>query len=168
MKHIYKVLPSMIIFALLSGTHSYAQEQKHGLTWYNDINKVCELSKQTKKPVFAFFTGSDWCGWCHRLEANVFDKASFQEWAKANVILFEVDFPRMKKLPDALAKQNSDLQQIFKIQGYPTVWMFTLDRDNTTGNFSITPMGSFGYPQSEPGKEDIAFLESANKVLHNK
>lgn len=161
---------SVILITLLSvvGKSVMAQEVKHGLTWYTDVNKVYEISQKTKKPVFAFFTGSDWCGWCHRLEANVFDKPEFQAWAKKNVIMLELDFPRKKQLPEELAQQNAGLQQFFNVQGYPTVWIFDIDKDKTTEKFNISAHGSLGYPRSEPGKEEIAFLKNANDVLKNR
>ena len=158
-----------IIFVSLSMSQSlHAQEVKNGLTWYTDVNKAGELSNKTKKPIFAFFTGSDWCGWCHRMQQNVFDKTSFKEWAKKNVILLELDFPRNKKLPDELAQQNSGMQNAFKVQGFPTVWLFFMNKDAATNNISINALGSLGYPQSEAGKEDVAFLENANKILTSK
>lgn len=145
-----------------------AQEVKNGLTWYTDINQAHKVSEKSKKPVFAFFTGSDWCGWCHRLQANVFDKPGFKEWAKKNVILLELDFPRKKKLSDEQMQQNGGLQQFFSVQGYPTVWMFNIAKDNATGKFNISALGSLGYPQSAPGKEEEAFLATANQILANK
>jgi len=146
----------------------HAQEIKNGLTWYTSVNQVYQISKQTQKPVFAFFTGSDWCGWCHKLQAAVFDKQGFKDWAKKNVILLEVDFPRNKQLPDTLAQQNNGLQQFFQVQGFPTVWIFDMDRDKTTNKFNISALGSLGYPRSEAGKEEASFLESANAILKNK
>lgn len=146
-----------------------AQHQKHGLTWYDDINKVYELSTKSKKPVFAFFTGSDWCGWCHKLERAVFEKPGFQKWAKENVILMEVDFPRRKEQPQKLMEQNQGLQNFFQVQGYPTIWVFNMGRDSTNGNFNITPLGNLGYPAgSAPGEEEKMFLGNVNKILNNK
>lgn len=143
-----------------------AQEVKNGLTWYTDINKVYELSNKTKKPVFAFFTGSDWCGWCKRLQRNVFEKPEFKKWVDKNVILLELDFPRNKELPEELVKQNNSLQQFFEVRGYPTVWMFFMNKENEKMN--ISPLGSLGYPQSQPGQEVTAFLTNANEILKNK
>ncbi|MBS1585711.1 MAG: thioredoxin family protein [Bacteroidetes bacterium] len=154
-----------VTFAL---QHAAAQEQKDGLTWYTDVKQVYDVSTKTKKPVFAFFTGSDWCGWCHRLQANVFSKQGFKDWAKKNVILLELDFPRNKKLPDALVKQNDDLQRFFNVQGFPTIWMFNMTKDKKTDKFSIAALGSLGYPSCEPGKEETTFLANATQVLNNK
>jgi len=163
----FRNLLFMAFAVLFFSQNLNAQEVKHGLTWYTDINKVYELSTQTKKPIFAFFTGSDWCGWCHRLEANVFDKAKFQAWAKNSVILLELDYPRNKKLPEELAKQNEGLQQFFQVQGYPTIWLFNMSKD-AAGKFNIAPFGSLGYPEAERGKEEEKFLENVVAILKNK
>ena len=42
--------------------------QQGDLTWHTDVNQAIEISIAEKKPLFMFFTGSDWCGWCIRLQ----------------------------------------------------------------------------------------------------
>jgi protein disulfide-isomerase len=165
MKFLYFILIACFCCANLSVK---AQETKNGLTWYTDVNQVYELSTKSNKPIFAFFTGSDWCGWCHRLEAAVFDKPGFKEWANKNVILLMLDFPRNKQLPEALAKQNGELQSFFHVQGYPTIWLFTMNKDVTNNRFNITALGSLGYPDSKPGHEETAFIANADNILKNK
>ena len=167
MTRFYKAIFTAMIVILFSNSYTQAQEKKDGLEWYTDITQIAKLSKETNKPVFGFFTGSDWCGWCHKLEADVISKPGFKEWAKKNVILMELDFPRMKQLPEELAKQNSSLQQFFHVQGYPTVWIFNITQDSAT-RFNILPKGSLGYPAGNPGREEKAFLHTADSILHRK
>lgn len=139
------------------------------LVWYNDFFKAQEISKSSKKPIFAFFTGSDWCGWCHKLQREVFAKPAFKEWAQKNVVLLELDFPRYKQLPAEIAQQNQSLQQQFQVQGYPTIWMFFANQDAKTKQVNLAPMGSLGYPAgAEKGKEEVKFLADANAILANK
>jgi thioredoxin-related protein len=163
-----KLFIASIILVLFACSAVSAQEVKDGLTWYTDVNKAYEVSQKSNKPVFAFFTGSDWCGWCHRLQRNVFAKQGFKDWAKKNVILLELDFPRKKELPQAIMEQNNGLQQFFGVQGFPTIWIFTMAKDQTTNKFNIAALGQLGYPQSEPGKEEVTFLANADQVLKNK
>jgi thioredoxin-related protein len=140
---------------------------KDGLEWYTDITKAQEVSSTTQKPIFAFFTGSDWCGWCHKLQREVFAKPEFKEWAKKNVILVELDFPRNKQLPPQIMEQNNSLQEKFQVQGFPTIWIFFLDK--TTSGYNIVPFGSLGYPSgATPGKEEVKFLSNANEVMLKK
>ncbi len=167
-------MKSIIFFTLFllgaqfSGLAQTATSEVKGLEWHTDLEKARELSDATNKPIFGFFTGSDWCGWCRKLQSDVFEKEVFVEWAKKNVILLELDFPRRKQLPTELVQQNQSLQQAFNIKGYPTIWLFYVVEDQTTRNLSLTALGSLGYPQgSEPGKEALKFLDDAKLVLAN-
>ncbi|MFN0214153.1 MAG: thioredoxin family protein [Saprospiraceae bacterium] len=165
-------MKSTLFFALFFlgfqffGTAQTAATHTNSLNWFTDLTKARELSDATKKPIFGFFTGSDWCGWCRKLQSDVFEKNAFVEWAKKNVVLLELDFPRRKQLPAELAQQNQALQQAFKISGYPTIWLFYVTEDKATNNLSLTALGSLGYPQgAEMGKEENKFLSDANLIL---
>lgn len=141
-------------------------EKRGELTWYTNVMEARELSEKTKKPIFAFFTGSDWCGWCHKLQRTVFAKKEFIDWAKKNVILLELDFPRGKAQSAELQQQNAELQQVFQVRGYPTIWMFYLTKDDATQKLNVNALGNLGYPQgAEVGKEEVKFLQDANALL---
>jgi protein disulfide-isomerase len=77
-----------------------------------------------------FFTGSDWCGWCIRLQREVFQKPEFEPWAKENVVLVDLDFPSKKKQDPKIKEQNQKLQKQFGIRGYPTVVFVTPVKEN--------------------------------------
>jgi len=161
-----------VIILLLWANIAFAQPAESGekgLTWQADVNKAYDLSQATHKPIFAFFTGSDWCGWCHKLQREVFNKPAFITWANKNVVLLELDFPRNKQLPEAIVQQNQSLQQFFQVTGYPTIWMFNLSKDASTNQMMVSALGSLGYPAgAENGREEVKFLENANAVLANK
>lgn len=116
----------------------------HAEGWLVDINEAYEISQKTGKPIMANFTGSDWCGWCKKLKAEVFDKPEFKTWADKHVVLVELDFPRRFKLPENIQQQNYGLAQAFKVTGYPTIWVFNLSKDDK-GQFSISALGKTGY-----------------------
>jgi len=139
------------------------------LKWTNNFEKANAESQKTGKPIFAFFTGSDWCGWCKRLQATVFRKPEFITWANKNVILLELDFPRRTKLDPKIAQQNRQLQQLFKVRGYPTIHIFNAKKNSKTGQMQIEQLGQLGYPQgATKGKEQVKFIADANRVLANK
>ncbi len=157
-------ISACILFLICN--YTVAQETKGGLVWYTDIMKADEVSKKSGKPIFAFFTGSDWCGWCHKLQNDVFSKQSFIDWAKKSVVLVELDFPRNKQLPTELAQQNSGLQQALQVQGYPTVWLLFLNKNKDEKSFNLSTLGSLGYPRGAvQGKEELTFLQEANSIL---
>lgn len=79
-----------------------------------------KLAKELNRPVFAFFTGSDWCPVCQRMQKEVLTTAAFRSWAEAHVVLLELDFPH-KEQAKTLKDQNEALKRQFGISGYPTV-----------------------------------------------
>ena len=91
------------------------------LEWLTDLPKAQAKAKAENKLVMLDFTGSDWCGWCIKLNKDVFSKEKFSEYAKKNLVLVEVDFPRQKKLTEEQKKANAALQKKYQIQGYPTI-----------------------------------------------
>lgn len=149
-----------------AGVSKAPTEETEKLTWYTDLKDAHKLSDESGKPIFGFFTGSDWCGWCMRLQREVFAKDAFVEWANDNVILLELDFPKRKVLPDEIKAQNQNLQRAFKVTGYPTVWLFRSTMDAETEHFSLAAIGKLGYPRgAEKGKEEVKFIETANGIL---
>lgn len=131
--------------------------------WYIDLNVANDISIKSGRPLMLFFTGSDWCGWCKRLVKEVYDKPEFVEWAKKNVVLVEIDFPRRSKLPEEILKQNKKLQQMFGVRGYPTIW-FVKPEIKNQASVSFTQLGKTGYVAGGPTK----WIESAEKILSNK
>jgi len=136
--------------------------QAQELTWETDINKAIKVSNKTKKPMLLFFTGSDWCGWCIRLQKEVLKTPEFAKWAKENVVLVELDFPRRTPQSDAIKTQNNGLQQTFGIQGFPTVWFATAIVKS--GKPSYTGIGNTGYVAGGPK----AWLAVADGILKKK
>lgn len=123
-------------------------------------------AQKSKKPIFAFFTGSDWCGWCHKLQRDVFAKKEFIDWAKKNVILLELDFPRYKKLPEDLSQQNNTLARDLNVSGFPTIWLLNAGTGKGEAQMGLAALGSLGYPSgAESGKEEVKFLATANEIL---
>ena len=129
--------------------------------WLVNVEEAYQLSKKTGKPILANFTGSDWCGWCKRLTAAVFVKDEFKTWANDNVVLLELDFPRKKVIPTEIQQQNAGMQQAFQVRGYPTIWVFYLDKDETTNQFQVRALGSTGYKATP--QEFIADVQNMMK-----
>lgn len=113
--------------------------------WLVDLDEAYAKSKKEGKPILANFTGSDWCGWCKKLDADVFTKPEFKEWAEKNVVLLEVDFPRRMQIPEKNRSQNAALQQALGITGYPTVWVLEINKDAATGKYQLNQLGKTGY-----------------------
>ncbi len=140
-----------IAFALLASCALQAGAQD--LPWLTDLPKAQAKAKEEKKLVLMDFTGSDWCPWCIKLTKEVFSQPEFADYAKKNLVLVEVDFPRKKQQSAELKKANQALEEKYKIKGYPTI--VVLDSEGKK-------VGELNY---EPGgaKPFIAELEKLKK-----
>lgn len=120
--------------------------------WETDLEVARKRAKDENKKILADFTGSDWCGWCIRLKKEVFDQPEFQEYAKKNLIMLELDYPRQKQLPAELKEQNDKLAKEFKVEGYPTILLM-----NSRGK----EIGRTGYQEGGPEK----YIEHLKQVM---
>lgn len=148
----------ILICLLLSGVISVEAQD---LKWHTNLEEAVQLSEKSKKPLLLFFTGSDWCGWCIRLQNEVLKTSEFAAWAKDNVILVELDFPRRTAQADALKMQNAQMQQFFAVRGYPTIWFANATSDKATKKISFEQLGKTGYVAGGPS----AWLQGANQIL---
>jgi len=73
-----------------------------GEGWLTNIEKSKKHAKG--KMILVEFTGSDWCPPCKALKKNVFNTDKFKAYAKENLVLVELDFPRDKS---KLTKEQS-------------------------------------------------------------
>jgi thioredoxin-related protein len=150
----------VLAFFTLTSMSIQAQEE---LTWHTDMSKATDISIKENKPMFLFFTGSDWCGWCIRLQKEVFKTPEFVKWAKDNVVLVELDFPRKNNQTDAVKQQNAQLQQQLQVRGYPTVW-FVSAYKTTDAKVSLSALGSTGYVAGGPK----VWIDGANQIIQKK
>jgi thioredoxin-related protein len=135
----------LVAFFFIGLSVSQAQELK----WYTDVKEAIKVSNKEKKPLLLFFTGSDWCGWCIRLQNEVLKTPEFSKWATESVVLVELDYPRRTVQSDEIKKQNNELQQAFGIQGFPTVY-FANATVNKEGKINFEGLGTTGYVAGGP------------------
>ena len=141
-----KTFLSLLMTVALTAMASAAKEG-----WLDDLEKAKAQAKAENKKILLDFTGSDWCGWCKKLDAEVFSQQAFKDYAAKHLVLVELDFPRGFQLPEATKKQNDGLAKKYKIQGYPTIVITTA---------SGTKRGELGYVEGGPE----AFIKELKKV----
>ena len=104
--------------ALLAATSTPA-----GFT--DNLDTAFANAEKNGKYVYACFSGSDWCGWCMKLEKEVFSDKTFIESVSKDYELVFIDSPRNKDVLSERAKtENPKLTQKYKIQGFPTALVF--------------------------------------------
>jgi hypothetical protein len=66
---------SLSLFAVLAlSTFAAAQEVAQEAEWIQNFTDAKAKAKAEKKHLLIDFTGSDWCGWCIKLDEEVFSK----------------------------------------------------------------------------------------------
>ncbi|MGD1087897.1 MAG: thioredoxin family protein [Verrucomicrobiota bacterium] len=97
------------------------------LPWTADLPKALAQAKAENKIVLLDFTGSDWCVWCIKFDDDVLSQPEFASYAKTNLVMVMLDFPNAKPQSDSVKKANKDLQEKFKVDGFPTYVALTPD-----------------------------------------
>jgi thiol-disulfide isomerase/thioredoxin len=91
--------------------------------WQTDWEKAKASATKDGKDILLDFTGSDWCGWCIKLDKEVFSQEAFKTYAAAHLVLMEADFPRKKEQGAETKEQNRTLQGQFGVSGFPTIFL---------------------------------------------
>ena len=136
MKKLLFILFTVFSFSCQINTNSSEKQEK---IWLTDASQAIEESKLSGKPIFAFFTGKEWCSWCKKLERQVLSKEGFINYAKENLVLLELDFPRGRR---NLPQKQIELARKFNIKGYPTVILMdsSTNKIAKTGYESMSPI----------------------------
>ncbi|HEY7001691.1 MAG TPA: thioredoxin family protein [Candidatus Udaeobacter sp.] len=95
--------------------------------WLTDYKKAQQEAKAGNKFLLLDFTGSDWCGWCKKFDKEVLLQPQFKDFARDNLVVVELDFPRAKQQSPELRKQNRELAQQYDIVGFPTIVVLSAD-----------------------------------------
>lgn len=111
------------------------------LTWYTWMDEAQTAAQKADKPMLLFFTGSDWCGWCKKLVAQVLSQPAFKEYAAEELILVKLDFPKSITLDLKQKEHNTNLARKFQVQGFPTIILL-----NAKGEI----LGQTGYQDLSP------------------
>jgi thioredoxin-related protein len=106
----------------ISGTFARAESG-----WLTDYKKAQQEAKASNKFVLLDFTGSDWCGWCKKFDREVLLQPQFKDFARDNLVVVELDFPRAKPQSPELRKQNRELAEQYEIVGFPTIVVLSAD-----------------------------------------
>jgi len=112
-------LARMIGLAAVAGLAATAAFAAAG--WEEDFDKAAAEAKKEGKHMLVDFTGSDWCGWCIKLDKEVFSQKEFKKYAKENLVTVALDFPRNKPQSKKVQQRNEALMKEHGIRGFPTI-----------------------------------------------
>ncbi len=136
--------------AISNGSSSLREQEK--IIWYSEYGMARSAGREERKPLLINFTGSDWCGWCKKLDAEVFSTEEFKAYAEDNLILLKLDFPRHTPQQPSVMENNKRLAQHFGVNAFPTVILL---------NYSGQQKGRLGYIRGGPE----AFITKLKELL---
>ena len=135
----------LLLFILLFTSCNNGQSSSAGnLNWNDNLEKAVEQAKKENKAVLVNFTGSDWCIWCKRLSAEVFQQKEFEEYAKKSLVLVMLDFPKDIQQTQETKEYNNKLAQKYGIQGFPTILLID-SQGNLVAQTGYQPGGAAKY-----------------------
>jgi protein disulfide-isomerase len=138
-----KQISALFVLFILLFTSCNSGQSSDNLSWNGNLEKAIEQAKKENKAVLVNFTGSDWCVWCKKLSAEVFQQKEFEEYAKDNLVLVILDFPRGIEQSQEIKAYNNSLAQKYGIQGFPTILLIN-------GNGQL--VAQTGYQPGGPAK----------------
>ena len=121
----FKVKRILLIGLLVFGLVAPAAAGE--IHWVTDFAAAKAQAKKEKKYLFIDFTGSDWCGWCKKLDKEVFSQEAFKKQAPEKFVMVQLDFPKKSKQDEKIAKQNQKLSQKYGVRGFPTIILADAD-----------------------------------------
>ena len=115
------LLATFFLFGCANNNQANDNTSKNGVVWHTNIEKAIEIGKKENKPVLVQFSGSDWCKWCIKLNNEVLNTKEFGKYAKENLVLVNLDFPRTIPQTDLVKNYNRVQMNKYGVQGFPTV-----------------------------------------------
>ena len=110
--------------------------------WTDDFDAAKAQAAKEGKLMLVDFSGSDWCGWCKKLEREVFAQPEFLPAVEKDFVLVFIDSPSNKGVLSKRAKkENPKLVKKYGIEGFPTALI--LDGDGKK-------VGETGYRKGGP------------------
>lgn len=116
------------------------------LTWLADFDEAVAAAKSQGKDLLVDFTGSDWCGWCHKLDDEVFSQSHFKDYAGENFVTVALDFPNAPEVKAQVPnpERNAEVRDKYGVSGYPTILLMTADGE-VYGRTGYRPNGPESY-----------------------
>lgn len=138
-----KVLLSFVLITIVF-TSCKNEITSNNLDWETNLETALQKAQKENKAVLVNFTGSDWCIWCQRLNNEVFSKKEFEEFAKENLVLVKIDFPKNIEQSMETKMYNNQLAQRFGVEGFPTIFILNKNGEVTLQT-GYQPGGAVNY-----------------------
>ena len=112
--------------------------------WQTNMDKAMLMAAKENKDILIDFTGSDWCGWCKKLDAEVFSTDMFKTEAPKQFVLVKLDFPQNIPQTNEEKEHNKAWAEKLAVRGYPTI-VLTDSKGNQIARTGYRPGGEKAY-----------------------
>lgn len=109
--------------------------------WTSDFEAAKKKAAKENRLMYVLFTGSDWCGYCIKLQKEVLSKPEFKKLGEKDFVFVYIDFPRKSRADNPIA--NRALVQMYKVAGYPTAFVMDADGKVLTKIEEALPLRSY-------------------------
>jgi thioredoxin-related protein len=89
--------------------------------WIEDYRLALAISAQTGRDLLMSFSSMDSSEWSQKLDKEIYQQEQFKDYARKNLVLLKVDFPKKTPQSAKIAEQNRLLAEAHAVRGYPTV-----------------------------------------------
>jgi thiol-disulfide isomerase/thioredoxin len=87
------------------------------------MDRALSAARSSDRYLLINFTGSNWCGWCIRLDREVFGHPHFRQEAGRDLVLVALDFPRPSNQSEEVRRRNAEWRDRLGVRGFPTVYL---------------------------------------------
>ncbi len=119
---VFLIFLSVAIIGLSYAAYEITASQPAGstaLSWHSYDEGAALAVKQNKKILVDVFT--DWCGWCKKMDKEVYTSHLVESALTKNFILVKLDAESPNKLTyEGKQYSEQELAQAFGVTGYPT------------------------------------------------
>lgn len=144
MKKYMALFATLLFLTSVGCAQNKAEPKNDTLSWYINLEEAVKVAQEENKNILVNFTGSDWCGWCIKLNKEVFSQDEFGKYADDNLVLVKLDFPRKTKLPEWEQEYNNKLMYKYGVRGFPTILLLNSD-GNLVLKTGYQPGGAVSY-----------------------
>lgn len=114
--------------------------------WMEDFEAARRQAAKEGKLILMDFSGSDWCGWCKKMDAEVFSQDRFVKEASKKYVLVMIDSPNDRSILSELAlAQNQNLKVRYAVRGFPSVVIVNPDGEVVARHSGYRKGGPNGY-----------------------
>jgi protein disulfide-isomerase len=91
------------------------------LAWSDDYAAARQNALDTNRPLYLVFTGSDWCAWCKKLDAELLDDPRVKEMLGSSFVPVRFDDLRRTKQPLQQRRRYRAMARRFEVDAVPAV-----------------------------------------------